>query len=279
MTSDNPKADWLRLEWWTVTRILVAGIALRVLWLLLCNNEPTSDQVSYHHAAQNLARGLGFIDDDGAPQGWWPVGYPAALTPFYWVLGLDARSGHVANVFFGAALISGVYMLARELFGARAGKLAALIAAFNPTFVLLTTVLATENLFVALAVWGSWTLVRAVHEPARQWQLCLLGGVVIGVSAYVRAPGLLLAGLFPVLALLSRMTLLRVVALSVLIGARGDRSARPLGHPHSACLWHVPAGLDERRIQPLDRKQSRVGGRMDALSAVAQGPGRQHSGA
>lgn len=229
MTLVSSRANWSWLQWWTLPRLLLLGFATRLLWLLLCQNEPTSDQVVYLQAARSMAGGDGFVDELGRPHGWWPVGYPAALTPFFWLLGPAVRSGYVANLVFGLVLIAGIHALARELFGETAGRLAAFVGAVQPTFVLLTTILASENLFVAIAAWGSWALVRAVHRPRHALAYCALGGVLIGLSAYVRAPGLLLSAVFPVLALLSKWKWSRVVPLSALIGGLAIATLVPWG--------------------------------------------------
>ena len=179
----------LRLAW-----ILALAAAVRVIWIVLCPNEPISDQVIYHSAAVDLAHGRGFLDDSGNPHGWWPVGYPAALTPFYWLLGDTPRSDHVANLVFALALVGGVHELGRRLFGATAAAFAALVAALHPTMVMLTTVLVTENLFLPMSVWGGVLVVASVGAGRLRWGPVLGAGALFGLGAYVRAPGLLLVG-------------------------------------------------------------------------------------
>lgn len=217
--SDAPPA-WQRwLDALTPVRLLLIGGALRLVWLLACRNEPYSDQGLYHQAASAIAAGKGFVDTYGEPHGWWPVGYPAALSPFYILFGPGPVAAHIANFVFGILLVGGVYAFAREMFGERSARLAGLLAAVSPTFVMLTTVHASEVLFVVLAVWGSWALARAVHQPERDVPYCALGALIVGLSAYVRAPGLLMAAVYPVLALFSRVKFVRLLALSVMIGA------------------------------------------------------------
>jgi hypothetical protein len=72
-------------------QLVLVGCALRVAWIALCPNEPTSDQHIYHFSATKLSEGLGYIDQDGNPANFWPVGYPALLGFFYWAFGPDSR--------------------------------------------------------------------------------------------------------------------------------------------------------------------------------------------
>ena len=71
----------------------------------------------YHQAAIALARGEGFVETSGQPHGWWPVGYSAALAPFYWLFGEAPRVGHVANLVFGLAAVFALHRLAFGLAG------------------------------------------------------------------------------------------------------------------------------------------------------------------
>jgi 4-amino-4-deoxy-L-arabinose transferase-like glycosyltransferase len=217
---------------------LVIAAVLRLSWLLACPNEPTSDQLVYHHAARDLARGLGFVDADGNPHGWWPVGYPAALVPSYWLLGPSPASGYWANVIFGLMLVAACHALTRQFFGDRAANLAALVVATYPTFVLLTTVTASEVIFMPLAVVGTLLLVHAVKASdwrARALVLCASAGVVIGMSAYVRAPGILLAAVYPAYALASGQRLPQIALQSLVVGAMAIVVLLPWGfrnHEH-----------------------------------------------
>ncbi len=201
---------------------LTVGSVLRVSWLLLCPNQPSSDQIVYHRAAAALARGFGFVDEGGHAHGWWPVGYPAALAPFYRLLGESPTSGHWANAVFGVALIAFAFALGRELWDERAGVNAALLVALYPTFIVLTTVTASEALFMPLAVLSSFLLVRAAKRRADGRSALphlLMAGLVIGLSVYVRAPGVLLVGIYPVYALATRATLGKTAAHTALVGA------------------------------------------------------------
>ena len=173
--------------WWIVVLALLA----RGGWILFCPNEPISDQQIYHTSAVRMAEGLGYVDDSGNPQGYWPVGYPATLAAFYAVFGARLDVAFCANLLFGLACVLGVWAVSRELFGPTTGRAAALVVALHPTLVTYTTVIASENLFLPGCAWAAWLFVRAARSPgpALWW---LASGVLLGLLAYVRSTALLL---------------------------------------------------------------------------------------
>lgn len=177
--------------------LLIAGL-LRLLWLWFCPNEPISDQFIYHQAATALARGEGFVDSSGQPHGWWPVGYSAALAPFYWLLGEAPRVGHFANLVFGLAAVFALHRLALALAGPAVAAIAALLLALHPTAIVMTTVHALENLYIPIVLGALTVLVRFGSGPGSRLRAMVMIGVLLGLGAYVRAPSLLLLAVVPV---------------------------------------------------------------------------------
>jgi hypothetical protein len=173
------------------------GLSLRLLWLLVCPNEPSSDQMIYDAAARWLSEGRGYIGGHGQHVNYWPVGYPAVLGVVYRLLGPAPLSAFVLNLLFWAGTIGLGFLLAKRLYGPSAGAFSALVLAIHPTFVLHATLFASEGLFIpltlAIAVW--WT-----RPPKRlPWPLwALLGGSLVGVTTYVRPTALLLLCTIPV---------------------------------------------------------------------------------
>jgi hypothetical protein len=179
---------------------LLIGLSLRLLWLLMCPNEPSSDQMIYDAAAHWLSQGRGYIGGHGQHVNYWPVGYPAVLGVVYRVLGPAPLSAFALNLVLGAGTIAFSYLLAKRLYGPRAGAFSALVLAIHPTFVLHATLFASEGLFIpltlAFAVW--WT-----QPPKRlPWLLsALIGGLLVGITTYVRPTALLLLCAIPVVIL------------------------------------------------------------------------------
>lgn len=197
--------------------IVLIALGLRLGWLLFCNNPTTSDTFIYHDSAIHIAAGDGFLDESGNPQGWWPVGYPALLAPFYRIFGASTRVAHVVNAFLGALAVFGVFKLGRSLFGERAGRAAASIVAIYPTFVMYTTCIASENAVLAGLPWLLWLFVLAARTGS--WPLTALSGVLLAAGAYVRAPTLFVAATLPLLALLFRRGWIDAAARGALVVA------------------------------------------------------------
>ena len=204
-------------------------------WLLFCDNPPPSDTFIYHDSAIHLAAGQGFLDESLKPQGWWPVGYPALLAPFYRIFGASPHVAFVVNALLGALAVLGVHRLAGSLFGERAGRAAALVVTVYPTFVLYTTCIASENAVLAELPWLLWLFVLVARTGP--WPLTALSGVLLGLGAYVRAPTLFVVAALPLLALLlrrgwidaaARGALAVVVAVALLL-PWGFRNKREFG--------------------------------------------------
>ena len=198
--------------------ILLLALVVRLVWIALCPNQPVSDQGIYHHAANEIAQGKGFLDELGRPIGWWPVGYPALLGATYAVFGPHVWVGHLLNALLGVLTVAGVHALAKRMFGSGLATLAALLAALHPTLVLYTTVLATEHPFEC----GSLLVVLAMGRAfgVGSSPLWALGtGLLIGGLTYVRPTALALLPLALAFAWPQRKTvgptLTRLVLLSV----------------------------------------------------------------
>jgi 4-amino-4-deoxy-L-arabinose transferase-like glycosyltransferase len=190
--------------------ILLLGFALRVIWVLLCPNEPTSDQGIYHFAATELAAGHGYVDESGEPANFWPVGYSAILAPAYAVFGARPTTAFAVNLWLWMLAIAGTYRLGRECFGENAGRLAALIVAVHPTFVLHTTMFASETPFCAGLPWALWLLLQAMRDDERAGRYAIASGLLIGLLVYVRPPALLFLACPLAFGLIARAPLARV---------------------------------------------------------------------
>jgi len=195
-----------RLERIPLVHLVLGALLVRVAWILACPNAPYSDQSVYHYQAEMLAQGRGYIDLDGNPTNFYPVGYPALLGASYAVFGTRYVVAYGLNLVLAVVAITGAYRLGETLFGARAGKLAALLVAVHPTFILLTTAMASENPFCAALPWALWLLVRLSSEPRQlraPW-LAPAAGVAVALMTYVRPPALLLLSCPAVFGLLAR---------------------------------------------------------------------------
>ena len=196
--------------------ILLLAVILRLGWVAVCPNEPVSDQFIYHVSAERIVSGAGFVDDSGGPQGFWPVGYPAMLAACYALAGVDLRVAFALNLVLGVLLVWGVHALARRLGLRREADLAALLAAVHPTLVMYTTVIASENAFLAGVAWMAALLVQAGER--RSWARVAVCGVGVGLLTYVRPTAVLLPAVYVLSALRSHAGWGRMVGGAALIG-------------------------------------------------------------
>jgi 4-amino-4-deoxy-L-arabinose transferase-like glycosyltransferase len=172
--------------------IFVLALLVRLAWILACPNQPISDQKLYDESARWLAEGKGYIDQSGNPANYWPVGYSAVIALFYAIFGPHLMAAYFCNALLLVIGVVGIYYLGRELFGEAAGRLSALIFAVHPTFILHTTLLASEVAFCAGLPWVLLALFRLDWGDPHQWRYGVFSGTLIAVLTYVRPPALLL---------------------------------------------------------------------------------------
>lgn len=178
--------------WWRhdVAIPLAVGLTVRVLWILACRNEPTSDQFIYHESARWFVERLGYVDATGSPAGYWPVGYVALLAPFYAIFGAYPTVAFLVNVLLGGATIVTTWGLSRTLFGPIPARAAAFIVAVLPTFVLYTTCIASENAVLPGLVGAVWLMAIPTgttnREERRRVFLDAGAGILLACTTYVR---------------------------------------------------------------------------------------------
>ncbi|MFQ5599562.1 MAG: ArnT family glycosyltransferase [Candidatus Krumholzibacteriia bacterium] len=172
----------------------LVGVALAtrlsvVLWL--SDTVPYSDFALYHVAGTQIALDPGFLFDRSVvrtflPLNWWPPGYPLFLGLVYTLQGPDHRAAIFVQVLLGTLVCWIVYRIGARAAGERAGRVAGLLVALNPSYVFLTNQLASENLFVFWLALGLFLTGRKTRE-ARSY---VWPGVVLALGALTRAAGL-----------------------------------------------------------------------------------------
>lgn len=170
--------------------VLVVAVLLRAAWIVVCPEpvELVSDQYLYYEFAKNIAAGHGYVYPDlTTPGGWWPVGYSGMLAGFYKLFGSTHLVTYIVNLVLGSTAALGGMLLARALFGARAGLFAGLILACHPSLVMCTTLYASENVAIPASLFAAWLLAVALVRPERRWLRFVLVGAIVGLAAYARA--------------------------------------------------------------------------------------------
>lgn len=204
-----------RSQRWVLWGILAVALGLRVAWVLYATRSPTSpigsgDPYFYYRYAKQLAAGHGYNGLNGKPTAYYPIGYPLALAGLFWVVRHTPlphdlpMAASLAQAVLSTASVGLVFIVARRIFGAPAGLLAAATLALFPNIIFYVSSMETETLFiflvlvcVAILVTHDWSV------GAPSWRRLLVFGAALGASALVKPFSVpLLAGLALVLLLM-----------------------------------------------------------------------------
>jgi peptidoglycan/LPS O-acetylase OafA/YrhL/4-amino-4-deoxy-L-arabinose transferase-like glycosyltransferase len=190
---------------WSLVAITLVGLAVRLIYLLVWRHpsEIVGDPYYYHHGANLLADGEGFIHPyrfllygDRSPGADHPPGLITILAGFSW-LGFRSFFAHqVVGCLLGSLGVAAMGLAGRRIAGERVGLLVAGLTALSPSVfyfdahVLSETLVVSTTALVLLAAYRWWDR-PSVRAAA-------LFGAAIGVAALVRSEALLLG---PVIAL------------------------------------------------------------------------------
>ncbi len=138
------------------------------------------DEFDYAALGRSLAEGHGYVDGDGQPTAFRPVGYPLLLAALYKAGVRTPSEVRSAQAVLGVVSVLLVYLIADRLAGRRAALTAALYTALYPYFVFMT-----GTLFANL--WFAVTLLAAVYaileaERIESTALWGAGGLLLGFS-------------------------------------------------------------------------------------------------
>ncbi len=183
--------------WLVLGALVVAGTAFKVHYVALFPWLPDgADANAYATVARYLASG-GSVLDDGPYRGLIGVTsplYPFILAAFSWAVALAHESvvgWKLVQVAVAVALVPLTGSLAGRLYGPRAGRLAAVLAAISPLWLYSAELLQYE-LWLALSVLaGTWCLVQAAAQPQRlRW--FMLAGTAYGLAGALQLKSVVL---------------------------------------------------------------------------------------
>lgn len=164
---------------WT---ILLAGMALRILWALLVPVVPVSDSFAYNQFARTLVEHGTYGWTADAPTAYWAVG-TSALVAFTYLF-TDGFAGVVIlNLIAGAAVMVLTYHLAVRWFDTVTGLWAMALIAVWPNLIVFTTIVSSELFFIAMTLAGLFFWKRPVGNAVLN---LILAGVIWGLTAYIR---------------------------------------------------------------------------------------------
>lgn len=173
--------------------VAVVGVLLRVCVVVLIPTRLASDPWSYFQRAQNVLRHGRYEAFPGHLDANFPPAYPLAIAAASAIGPQESGlfRAKLLNCLLGGAGIVLMGLLARRLFSATTGVLAAALLAVSPRGLLQAPVLVSEHLFTPLLLGLVLILVMA-WERAGAGKLAVLAGVAVGLLALTRPIGYLL---------------------------------------------------------------------------------------
>jgi 4-amino-4-deoxy-L-arabinose transferase-like glycosyltransferase len=200
--------------------IVASGVVVRVVHTLAVAPWPPrlfNDEAYYATLGRMLARGTGFVrpaeyfaEGLSLPTAERPPLFPLLLGGLA-ELGVTGGDARLLGAMTGGGTIAALGLLGREVAGARAGLIAAGLAAAYPTLIAADGALMTESLYGLLVALSLLAAVRLLMEPG-PGRAALLG-VAAGLAALTRGEGLALLALL-LLPLLRRPGGLRAAAVA-----------------------------------------------------------------
>lgn len=186
-----------RLAFWAIVGI--AGL-WRVLYVLVSkDSDPlVGDQIYYSAQASTIANG-GWFADPFVPGTYAADHAPltsVSLAPVSWPDTDPVMLQRLLTAVYGTAVVAGIGVLARWLFGRRVALIATTIAALYANLWMNDALIMSETLAAGGVV--AILLAAYVYDERRRHSVALVFGVVIGVAGLARAELLLLG---PMLAL------------------------------------------------------------------------------
>ncbi len=169
--------------------LLGAAAAVRLAAALALPETRFPDSGTYEQLAVSI-RESSELKDAGGNRAAVAPGYPLFIAACRATLGESKFAYRIPQLLLGVGTVLGIYLLARRLWGERAGLAAGALAAVDPFAVYFETLELTEGPALCLLV---WTGLAAWHARERLWA-APCAGALVGLAALVR-PGWLLLGL------------------------------------------------------------------------------------
>lgn len=165
--------------------VLLMSLVFQLVFILFLKIPVKRDAVSYDKVAINLVAGKGFSEDGISPvPGYIKQGYILFLASVYKIFGHTIFIVKIIQAVLISLSCIITYKIATELFNEHIGYYSALITALHPAFLIISSHLISESLFIFLLAISIFYLVKAIKRKALG--LYLLSGIFLGISTQVR---------------------------------------------------------------------------------------------
>ena len=192
--------------------IALLGLVIRLVFVAGASHHPVEMHLELDpaiHDANAWALATGH-DSEPGPYFRAPL-YTHFLATVYTIAGHSPAAARTAQAFLGAIAVFLIGWIAARLFGARAGAIAAALAAVYPPLVFFSGQLVSATLEIALTAASLALTLRAGDRPRTPW-IAMAAGLALSLSAITR-PTVLPFALLAALWLVIRSAGTRAVAL------------------------------------------------------------------
>jgi 4-amino-4-deoxy-L-arabinose transferase-like glycosyltransferase len=165
--------------------ILLFAFAIRAGYVLTLEDKVFwVDEQDYLSLSQTIVDGNGYVDADGQPTAFRPIGYPLFLSALR-LIGFESLDGfRIVQCVVGAATAYVIYLLTVLLFSELAGILAALFYSIYPYFIFLPGTILASTWFSFILVITTYILVKGLRLENNKLIAC--GGLLLGYATLVR---------------------------------------------------------------------------------------------
>ena len=167
---------------------LVLGLLIRgvILTQTADLGTPIIDEQHYTQIARSLLDGHGFAWGSGDPTSMRPPLYPAFVAAIWSAAGRNNYQAiRIVQIGLSVATAYLVFLLGRELFSARSGRLAAAVVWLYPSLIFFDVTILTETLYTCLLLIFTLLVVRLVDVPRPA--TAALAGVALGLTCLTRS--------------------------------------------------------------------------------------------
>lgn len=178
-----------------------AAFLVRFLTILAIPTQPVSDFWSLFTRASSLYDQGTYEAIAGRPDASFPPLYPIVLTSFFWLPFDRLMIAKLINVILGSVSVLILARLARLIIADKEALLAAALLAFYPRSVLMSVLIASENLFLPLLLLWAYFIVRFASEDETAVLPLLVLGSLSGLLTLTRSVSYGLWLVYPLLSL------------------------------------------------------------------------------
>jgi 4-amino-4-deoxy-L-arabinose transferase-like glycosyltransferase len=171
-----------------IYQIILIALFLRVAWSIFLGVEPVSDSNMYLQFALTIMKEGSYAYPDGNLTAYWPVGTSALYASLFFLFGTSDIVIECFNLCVGLINVYLIYKVSTFYFNLKVAKIAAIIFAFWPLMIQMTTVIASEMIFLTVCLLALFCWNHFRSKP-----------VVIGLGCYIRPTIILFLLIMPII--------------------------------------------------------------------------------